>query len=486
MSRMSSALLLTALAMLGVGISASSPDGQKAQQKLEHWKRLEAGLGKRFRAFIDTGTDADEAKTYYKAIGTELGTNTAARDVPESLDDLMAYLGYSGISAADLEAIASDALMDPAKLATSVTDQARFNAAFGTNPLVADDILSTRYFAPKITDVSEPRPNADGSAGEPSKLGWRKLVVLRARPHSGADDNGIEFGYILFNMFKSRADVVAGNDPYLTNHSVNTQAILTRKGAPVSGLRSAYFLDYGPDGAGNQWALAFALNATFDARDPAIAPNKDYFVPVACSQCHGDGDAKNPQLAYLDTDHWYDRVQPGDDFPEVKASRFGALFDGGKEGADGGVRNAAQYKAAMDVVRKINGQIRAQNNAIDAGSFHVRAVDVWRKLHTASDDYAKPILRAFDPISAGERTWSASKLGDEALLTDLNRYCFRCHVSINYSVFDKQAFWGRARTVKALLGLPISNSFHMPQDRLLSATEIQRIRDEIDAVLAQP
>ena len=62
------------------------------------------------------------------------------------------------------------------------------------------DILATRFFAPKIVDISQ----------TPLKIGWRKLVRLRSRPDSAAARVGVEAATILFNFF-----ALAGQDSFL-------------------------------------------------------------------------------------------------------------------------------------------------------------------------------------------------------------------------------------------------------------------------------
>ena len=59
-------------------------------------------------------------------------------------------------------------------------------------------------------------------------------------------------------------------------------------------------------------------------------------------------------------------------------------------------------------------------------------------------------------------------------LEGLNRYCFRCHSSIYYDVFDKQAVFDRKRKIEAFLRRKL-----MPQGRTLDDTTNQALIDLI-------
>ena len=89
------------------------------------------------------------------------------------------------------------------------------------------EVLVTRYFAPKITDVDVP-------AGGAIAYGWRKLVRLRALASSEAATKGLKSMYLLFNVFNENL----GISPFTTdtgdiNHSVNNQVMLIRGGGDL-------------------------------------------------------------------------------------------------------------------------------------------------------------------------------------------------------------------------------------------------------------
>src|SRR5439155_467097 len=89
-------------------------------------------------------------------------------ETPETIENstiknLVTYFGHTNINARDLHRLSSDELM----------------------ALSADgDILATRFFAPKISDVQE-KPAQIPQGG----FGWRKLVRLKAKAGSIAETN---------------------------------------------------------------------------------------------------------------------------------------------------------------------------------------------------------------------------------------------------------------------------------------------------------
>jgi hypothetical protein len=197
------------------GERSSAP---RAQQRSRH---AEASLAS-VSPFVDPGNDT-EAAQYYKRVQARLQFPLlGAGDVPSAtLDGLLAYLGLQGLSAADLERIASATLMpaDAAqydKLASEVQDKAAFTSRLPLSALQNDNVLVSRFFAPKIVDYGKPPPFVPG---------WRKLVRLNAQPKSAADAAGIASAYVLFNYVK--ADVTV--DPFDKNVSKNNQVILVPK-----------------------------------------------------------------------------------------------------------------------------------------------------------------------------------------------------------------------------------------------------------------
>ncbi|RYE09498.1 MAG: hypothetical protein EOP22_08505 [Hyphomicrobiales bacterium] len=442
------------------GLAAFATSSAMAEDLPEgHPRLVDHGGAFSPRAFqIDIGAE-QTAKTYYAdVLSAQTGLATPATILTITVADLLAYLGYADITAVDLHAQSSTDLM-----------------ARGTG----DEILAIRFFAPKITSVSE-KPVAIPDGG----FGWRKVVRLISRPGSPARTNGIEAGYILQNIFSKSAT----DDPFDGDHvSVFNQAMLTR--LPGSGpyspaKRAAYFITFEPfvvidpatklpvkvDGAyQGDGRLSFKLGATFDEfdRDPETNLGaSDYFVPDACENCHGGRTAI--KINFLDTDHWFDRVFPNyglaapkfseEDFTGMASSPFGLLYDGGTD------LTTPQFKAAFDVIRKFNTGAVAQNT--DAGSqpFQKLAAERWLQLHqpTASAEaHVPPIDRGF-----GTGTWSAATAGDKELVYYLNRYCYRCHSSVRYNVFDRDAVLGRAGGIPFRV-LDINDAaFWMPQDRI--------------------
>jgi hypothetical protein len=343
-----------------------------------------------------------------------------------TLDSLLAYLGYAGRLTADgLRVGEPRVLMD-------------------TFP--GGEVLVTRFFAPKITDVS-------GRDPEP-KLGWRKLVRLRALGGSPADARGITTAFLLFNVLQLRTEVA--QDPFAGRPSVTNQVMLI-PAAPAPGGPKAYWIVYDQG-----YQLTDHLEGTFDGGDysgwPA-GPVRPYYVPAACGQCHG-GSENREALNYLDTDHWHDRVQAGDDFADVDAAGHGVVFDGGRD------TTTPRFRTAFDVIRQLNREIRDQNRvAVGDYSFQYRAVDSWLDRHETDVRYLATIDR---PIP-GVHAWTPGAAPDDELLPILNRYCYRCHSSVRYHVFDRDAVADPRRRARMIDFIRETDpkKVRMPQDREL-------------------
>jgi hypothetical protein len=438
-------------------------------------RRPEASLPKSVgdsgeRTFTVDPGDEGNGFDYYFATFCELGLTTDALCTaspppsPEKkktlvearnldLTQALQFLGYDGLAAREWEDTASADLMS------------RFPG----------DVLSSAFFAPKITDVSK----TVGDAPDPNlNIGWRKLIRLKARAGSPALSKGVGAGFLLFNKFQGPHDSNPFRPADAVNESKATQLILVR--GDGSGLkRPVYFFVFGPLSGGSK-LITFIL-ASFDERITNASPlDNRYHVPHACAQCHGgkitdinnDDQYKPLKLNYLDTDHWFDRLD--DDFAVVKGMPFPVLFDGDKDEA------SPKFAAAFDVIRQLNTEIRAQNAKVEppstaVPSFQLRAVDKWLQLHATSSSHQNVFARAL-PNPTGT-PWSATATPDKDLLPLLNQYCFRCHSSLIYSVFDRPAVAGRRGSILGRLHkTPVADKARMPQDRDLDCA--QKWRDD--------
>jgi hypothetical protein len=355
---------------------------------------------------------------------------------------VLAYFGYEGLSGLDLERLSPGILMDPPRLIGAVPNQA-FRAAVKLLPLESGEILSSRFFAPKITDVS--------LTSDPPLLGWRKVVRLKSRTTSRARAAGLDAAWVLFNVFSN------SDDPFAARSS-NNQVMLVRTAAASKPPRPIYWLMYNSVASGDGERTDH-LDASFDARDPKLASGK-YYVPTACAQCHGGLDHPEflaARLNYLDTDHWFDRTK--DDFTHLPAG-IGVIVDGGTDVED------VRFKRAFNVIYQLNQEIRAQNHSVsaaDPGSFQLRAVDTWLAVHKNNNRFIDMFDRNVAP--QGGQQWSKENQVDRQLLPLLSRYCFRCHSSVEYHVFDKDAVLDRTGRMVSRLKLPFNTSRAMPADR---------------------
>jgi hypothetical protein len=358
------------------------------------------------------------------------------------------------------------------------------------------EILASAFFAPKITDVS---------VGDPSKInvGWRKVVYLKARKGSMAEAKGISYGLLLFNKFQGKGnfkeDPIKPRKIDKSNESKTTQLILIR--ADGSTLKfPAYFLVYGKLSEGGK--LKPTLDASFDARAPEFQPARPYYVPNACAQCHGAEigvnkyDLTKVRLNFLDTDHWFDRVQGTDDFAFLQQYDYGVLYDGGKIfDVKAGDPVSQQFQDAFNVLRQLNEIIKDQNEKVDTAnpgvppadphSFQFRAVIKWLELHTKGDQTDFAHKDVFQRSLNGKVKWSDSNPVDKDLLPLMNQYCYRCHSSVRYSIFDRELVWKKRVVIPIRLNSPDKEKW-MPQDRELTPTIKEKILKLIGALQEKP
>jgi len=396
---------------------------------------------------INTGSDAD-ARAYYATLKPELGFS--ANPGATNLDALLDFAGYP-TTGQRLEQADSGVLMDP-NLASSA--QGLGIPARGLNgaTLREGDILAARFFAPKIVNVNASTPVP----------GWRKLVRLRARPDSAAARTGVESVIILFNYLAP-----VGTNPF-GGTSFNTQVMLI---APSHANR-LYWLDFD-----QTQTLTTALNASFDAAD---LPTNSYFVPDGCNDCHGSpANLRAPMINYLDTDHWFDRLD--DDFAPLKKAGTPILFD-----ANTNDHTQPQFAKAFDTIRRFNEEALAQNSAVQPDGFETEAARTWLGLHAQSDDHVLPEGRGF-PMKTGEPTWQPT---DAAGVRILNRYCFRCHGSVRFSIFNRASVVDRAgimrqrlRPSKPQTKIP---GFKMPPDRVMNPADLQALDNFLRKLGAKP
>lgn len=379
------------------------------------------------------------AQNYYQRLATTIAFPYNSTDLQSNtMDDLFPYLGYNNWDSAHaIDARALEVMKPLAAFPDSPPTNVLSKELMLYYLQINESILVSRFFAPKIVNYAVLK--------RPYDAGWRKLVYMKALPNSPASNNNISGAYILFNYFQTNPT----SDPFggaVHATSGNNQVILVPR-SKLPDRDTAFFVVYKGADAPTPYQIGFSLAASFDIPTQVgeeESPLKEYFVPNACAHCHGQADGKpkngvfaNVKPNYLDTDQWYDAERL--DFPAVKNAPFDPVFDGGRD------HNSEQYKRAMNALRKINAQIKIDGTGVETT---VRdGLDKWQQLHGLSN--ANPIS-AHLPVSTTLRgvdsMWTDHPY-DVELLDMMTQYCFRCHGSIKYNVFDKQAVIHRARAI---------------------------------------
>jgi hypothetical protein len=392
----------------------------------------------------------EAATNYYHLLSKMLNFSTPDNIFSTTLDDVAAYLGYSGITGADLQNLDPSVLMNPDQLLTtnSLSQLNTVIAALGATTIRPHEILACRFFAPKVMNINDPP--------ETRKRGWRKLVRLRSRAGSAAGAHQIAYGIILFNFFTPR-----GTAPFTAgDNSVNTQVMLVTAPAQIpapgkDGPSTLYWLDY--DNLGNGGKLSLALHASFDAIElpPGSDGNQDYFVPDGCVACHGNNE-KRSMVNYLDTDHWFDRLDT--DLGDVKQDGLNILFD-----AKTNDTKAREYISAFDVIRRFNEEADEEVHIAQPKHDEALASKKWLELHATSVEHVAPAARAIGL----EPRWSAASDDDNSALAAMNQNCFRCHGTVKFSVFNKQSVHSRRANAKERLKPNAEPGMKMPPDHTL-------------------
>jgi hypothetical protein len=177
---------------------------------------------------------------------------------------------------------------------------------------------------------------------------------------------------------------------------------------------------------------------------------------------------------YLDTDHWFDRLD--NDFKDLKAAGTPVVFD-----AHTNDSSQPSFARAFDVIRRFNEEALRQNSLVRPKSYEAEATRTWLKLHAQSDEHFPPVARSIS-LSGGP-TWQASEAEG---LGRLNRYCFRCHGSVHFSVFDRPTVLSNAGGIQQRIKPNAQQikrvGFKMPPDQNLDPQEIQALYDFLSAL----
>ena len=109
-------------------------------------------------------------------------------------------------------------------------------------------------------------------------------------------------------------------------------------------------------------------------------------MPDGCVGCHGGENPEKALVNYLDTDHWFDRLD--NDFGRVRLEGSFVLVDANTEDP-----NSPAFRAAFDVIRRFNVEAEAHAAVTQPDAFHRQAALKWAELHANSRDHFPPISR---------------------------------------------------------------------------------------------
>ncbi len=409
------------------------------------------------RAEVPPGS-LEEAKAYFAKLSKNLKYSTPEKISETTLTDLAAYLGYKTLTAEKLEFDPPETLM----------------ADYGATP---GDVLVSRFFEPKIMNVKFKEGD------DAFRLGWRKLVRLKAQPDSdakkekepGGKIGKIASAVILFNIFTDPRN--PKQTPFARDlFSENTQVMLLPDPEdirPLVGKKgdgqmdSLYWLDYlnatRINGEYVPGKLGYKLHTSFEANELPGEGTKDYFVPHACVACHGN----NMQRAFpnfMDTDHWFDRLK---EFPKFKASEQAVLFDAGTNDT-----TSPKYRTAFDRIRIFN--LETEKHALLAQPKHDEPLSSakWAEIHENNYDHVPPIKRT---VGGGpQEQWQPS---EAKILETMNQYCYRCHGTVKFTVFDKKTTMERKANIMQRIAANAAVGLKMPPDRELPADDRQMLLD---------
>ncbi len=226
-----------------------------------------------------------------------------------------------------------------------------------------------------------------------------------------------------------------------------------------TGPDTVYWLDY--DRLSKGGTLSLALHNSFDANElpQSLDGLKAYFVPDGCVACHGINPRRS-MVNYLDTDHWFDRIET--DFTNLKINGLPLVVD-----AQTNDTSSLAYALAFDVIRRFNIEADEEVQTAQPAHDEAKASKKWLQIHSSTNVHVSALDRAIGP----EQRWSGQNPNDAEVLAAMNQYCFRCHGTVKFSVFNKQmvlrpdilAMIEQAIKTNAPLGIKMPPDREMPE-----------------------
>src|SRR5262249_23745894 len=96
----------------------------------------------------------------------------------------------------------------------------------------------------------------------------------------------------------------------------------------------------------------------------------------------------------------------------------------------------------------------------------------WSALHSESVAHFPPVQR-----SIGPKPWQQSDDSEVKALGVFNLYCFRCHGTVQFSVFDKIKVLSLSADINDRIGVDADIEERMPPDRVLPDADKKILHD---------
>jgi hypothetical protein len=130
-----------------------------------------------------------------------------------------------------------------------------------------------------------------------------------------------------------------------------------------------------------------------------------------------------------------------------------------------------KFRGAFDLIRTFNEE--ADKHAHRAQPKHDESLAAAKWLEIHKNNYA-PVLPIQRTIGAAPQ-WSADNANEVAVVGTMNQYCYRCHGTVKFSVFNKKSMLENRDKFLLRLNPDAEVGLKMPPDRDLPADKRQQL-----------